>query len=91
MSLHKTYRVRCDGISLAARLGLLKSGPGVLFHDHQDFGPSADAAAKARRLGISQGWTRHPRELPITGTPNGPTSVITFDLCPSCTKTVGSK
>ena len=90
MSLHKTYRVQCEGVSLAARLGLLKSGPGVLFHGHVDFGPPSDETAKARRLAIKDGWTRVTKTLPLANIPSMTTD-IKFDLCPSCTKTVGGR
>ena len=91
MSLHKTYRVQCEGPSLAARLGLLKNGPGVLLHGHADFGPPSDETAKARRLAIKAGWTRIQKTLPITDHPNGPTTDIRFDLCPTCSKTIGGR
>jgi hypothetical protein len=92
MSLHKTYRVQCEGISLASRLGLTSSGPGVLFHEHPDLGPaSSESPAKARRMAIASGWTRTRRTLPISGGPNAPTTEIPFDLCPSCTATIGAR
>lgn len=90
MSLHKTYRVQCEGINLASRLGMTASGPGVLFHGHVALGPDSDESpAKARRLAIKAGWTRVMKTLPVTGRPDGPTTDIRFDLCPSCSKTVG--
>lgn len=84
MSLYKTYRVQCEGISLASRLGMTASGPGVLFHHHETYGPGADTAAKARRYAIRGGWGRVAKTLALYSAPNAPTDTLKFDLCPSC-------
>lgn len=90
MSLHKTYRVECDGVSLASRLGLTRSGPGVLFHHHQTYGPPAEETAKARGLAYADGWCRVTLEMPLCeGLLNSETTPVAFDLCPGC-KHLGS-
>lgn len=91
MSLNKMYRVQCEGPSLAARLGLLKSGPGVLFHEHVAYGPIAESSTKARRSAIKGGWARVRKTLPIGFRPDGPTSEIAFDLCPSCAEKLADR
>jgi hypothetical protein len=87
MSLIKIYRVACEGRPLAARLGTPTAG---LAKGHEPFSPTVEpSAAKARRSAIKAGWTRIHREMPIGRDANGPTSVIAYDLCPSCSKLVG--
>lgn len=91
MSLNKMYRVQCEGPSLATRLGLLKSGPGVLFHEHVAYGPIMESSTKARRLAIKNGWKRIRKDMPLTRDPDGPTSEIAFDLCPSCAQKLADR
>lgn len=87
MSLIKIYRIACEGAPLAARLD--RSIPDM-YREHDPFSPTLEGtAARARRTAIKAGWTRVKREVPIGRDPNGPTSVIAYDLCPSCSKLVG--
>lgn len=90
MSLVKSYTIACQGPSLAARRGVLKSGPGVLFHDHTPVRLAAsDTAAKARREALKGGWSRAKVNLPILEShPDAGSTVVAFDLCPSCTETL---
>jgi hypothetical protein len=59
-----------------------------LFREHEAFSPMLEpSAAKGRRAAIKAGWSRVCREVPILQhEPNGPTSVIAYDLCPSCSE-----
>lgn len=81
MSLHKTYRVQCDGRSLGRHKGIhLGISP-----EHQQFGPGSEDSVHARRRAMSAGWKRVTVELPILdSTPSAGTSKVPFDLCPAC-------
>lgn len=87
MSLHRTYRVECDGPALVARLATLrKLVRPVRYDDHQLVGPGAEDSQRARRYAVKQGWTRQQRDMPIfANEPDGQTTKIAYDLCPSCT------
>lgn len=88
MSLVKTYAVACEGVVLADRLrqlDRLPNGP-VSFHDHQPFSGYATSSTRSRRAASKAGWSRITVTLPlIHREPNGPSTDIKFDLCPSCT------
>lgn len=79
MSLVKIYRLGCEGPHLADRLNRR-----IPLYDHLSFSALSESAAKARRTAVKAGWTRVTKTLPLTRDPNGPTSDIKFDLCPSC-------
>lgn len=83
MSLHKTYRLRCDGVSIAAREDLRT----VPFTAHEPYGPSANTSQRARRAAKSSGWERAVRKLPLA---DGTTTPVKYDLCPSCALHIGS-
>ncbi len=86
MSLHRTYRVECNGPQLAARLARMgRTVVPVKYDDHQQFGPGAEESQTARRYALKQGWARQQRAMPIfANEPDGQTTTIAFDLCPAC-------
>lgn len=91
MSLVKTYAVACEGVVLVDRLRQLNrlNGVQVSYREHQPFSGYATSSQKTRRLAISKGWSRRTVTLPIFNRqPDGPSTDVKFDLCPSCTATL---
>jgi hypothetical protein len=89
MSLIKIYAVGCEGLTLVERLRVLNrlSGVQVSYREHQSFSSYATSSQKSRRRAISEGWSRRTVTLPIfSNQPDGPSTDVKFDLCPSCTK-----
>ena len=92
MALVYLYRLSCEGVYLAQRLG--RPAPAVEFLRVKCKGRQRgiyETARHARRDAKREGWTRRAVELPIniTATSAG-TTVIRFDLCPNCTELIPS-
>lgn len=86
MSLYRTYRVECNGPELAARLARMgRAVPPMRYADHEQYGPGAEESQTARRYALKQGWVRQQRAMPLfANEPDGQTTTIAYDLCPSC-------
>lgn len=91
MSLLKSYQVICEGTQLHLQREYLATGQYGAGKDERremrDRCPwagertlSAQAARASVRL---QGWVRHAETAPITRR-SSETSVVKYDLCPSC-------
>lgn len=91
MSLHKTYRVECNGPQLAARLLRLGAHVGVQqWTEHTDLSEPAQETQKARAAAKRAGWLRQPRQMPLFHDQlDGIRTKIVYDLCPSCAKHIG--
>lgn len=93
MSLEKIYRLRCEGPSLARRLGLAVGAQ--QFVKVQCYGRTltdADSSVKARREALKAGWSRRRENFPVLPDhPDAGSSLVSFDLCPSCTDLVPRK
>ena len=93
MSLEKIYRLRCEGPTLARRLGLAVGAQ--QFVKVQCYGRTrtdADSSAKARRTAKTAGWERRRENFPVLPDhPDAGSTTVPFDLCPSCSDIVPKK
>lgn len=87
MSLHKSYRLQCDGWDLHHRRGLPTD---KVYGECQIYSesfrvPGASTSKEARRTATAHKWLRHRESFPIfTDRPDAGSTTITFDLCPVC-------
>lgn len=90
MSLHKTYRVECNGTQLAARLKRLGTEvPRFNWDEHTDLSEPAPETQKARALATRAGWVRQTRYMPLFHDRlDGLRTEIKYDLCPGCVKQI---